>query len=52
MADHLHTSPGVSTKVWGDKPESIETEYEMEIFENKPLPERPQKGKGSGPRRW
>ena len=46
MADDLHRSPGVSTKVWGDKPESVEVEYEMESFENKLLPGRPQKGKG------
>ena len=52
MADSLHRSPGVSTKVWGDKPESVETEYEMDSFENKPLPERPQNGKGSGPWRF
>ena len=49
VADHLHSSPGVSTKVWGDKPESVEAEYEMDSFVNKPLPGRPQKGKGSGP---
>ena len=52
VAASLHRSLGVSTKVWGDKPESVETEYEMDSFENKPLPERPQKGKGPGPRRW
>ncbi len=46
VADDLHRSPGVSTKVGGDKPESVETEYEMESFENKLLPGRPQKGKG------
>ena len=52
MADNLHGGPGVSTKVWGDKPESVETEYEMDSFVNKPLPKMPQKGKGSGPRNW
>ena len=53
VADHLHmSSPGVSTQVWGDKPESFDTDYEMDSIENKPLPERPQKGKGAGPRRW
>ena len=52
MADHLHGSPVVSTRVWGDKPESVETEYEMDSIENKPLAERPQKGKESGPRMW
>ena len=52
VADHPHMSPGISTQVWGDKPESFETDYEMDSIENKPLPERPQKGKGSVPRRW
>lgn len=45
MADDLHRSPGVRTKVWGDKSESVETEYEMDSFENKLLPGGPQKGK-------
>ena len=50
--DPLHRDPIVHTRIWGDNPESVELEYEMDSLENKPLPGRPQKGKGLGPQRW
>ena len=43
--DPLHTNSVANTEMWGNKPESVELEYEMDSLENKPLAGRPQKGK-------
>lgn len=50
--DPLHRNPVVNTEIWGDKPESVELEYEMDRLENKPLAGRPQKAKISDLQRW
>ena len=50
--DPLHRDPIVHTKIWGDDPESVELEHEMDSLENKPLPGKPQKGIRTDLRRW
>ena len=45
--DPLHRNPVVNTETWGDEPESVELEYEMDSLENKPLPGRPQMARRS-----